>query len=449
MNWGPTVSFDNLTVTTTGLSADGINLGRDNSAGRVTVNKKATINVAQGMGAASSAAPGYGGGEHIITFNGSSEIRTQGDGSLQWRPRGVRGRGRGCGAGLFQCKSMGAAEVRLLGGANDVHQIATTGNQANAVTRGRGFIQAGNLDIETSGAGAHRTRGLPGLYYNGLADIGGQDYAGSVELTGNVSVRTSGAGAYAFYADSYSAASGQDSQGTVAAIRSYDSATGLPVTDKVYRVTGDMLATRSGVIDLRMGNASRYTGATTITDNGVLNLAIAGGDSVWRMTRDSSLSAVTLSSGATLALADAARAVNALTLRGTVLNQGGLIDLAGGRGTAGNRLTIIGDYAGQAGTVLLRTGGDDSLTDRLVIDGGAATGDTGLLILNTGGAGAQTQQGIRVVQAINGARTAADAFHLDAGSTGYRAGTGTLAAGGYDYSLVRGGSGGASSPTGI
>ena len=32
-----------------------------------------------------------------------------------------------------------------------------------------------------------------------------------------------------------------------------------------------MLATRSGVIDLRMGNASRYTGATTITDNGVLN----------------------------------------------------------------------------------------------------------------------------------------------------------------------------------
>ena len=94
-----------------------------------------------------------------------------------------------------------------------------------------------------------------------------------------------------------------------------------------------------------------------------------------------------------------------------MLNQGGLIDLAGGRGTAGNRLTIIGDYAGQAGTVLLRTvlGGDDSLTDRL-IDGGAATGDTGLLILNTGGAGAQTQQGIRVVQAINGARTAADAF---------------------------------------
>ena len=169
MNWGPTVSFDNLTVTTTGLSADGINLGRDNSAGRVTVNKKATINVAQGMGArASSAAPGYGGGEHIITFNGSSEIRTQGDGSFNGGHAVYAGVDAGCGAGLFQCKSMGAAEVRLLGGANDVHQIATTGNQANAVyAAGRGFIQAGNLDIETSGAAARHRARLPGLYYNG------------------------------------------------------------------------------------------------------------------------------------------------------------------------------------------------------------------------------------------------------------------------------------------
>ena len=128
--------FDNLMVTTTGRSADGINLGRDNSAGRVTVNKTAVIDVAQGMGArASSAAPGYGGGEHIITFNGSSEIRTQGVGSYNGGHAVYAGVDAGCGGGLFQCKAMGAAEVRLLGSANDVHRISTTGNQANAVTR--------------------------------------------------------------------------------------------------------------------------------------------------------------------------------------------------------------------------------------------------------------------------------------------------------------------------
>ena len=191
MNWGPTVSFDNLMVTTTGRSADGINLGRDNSAGRVTVNKTAVIDVAQGMGArASSAAPGYGGGEHIITLNGSSEIRTQGVGSYNGGHAVYAGVDAGCGGGLFQCRRW-APPMRLLGSANDVHRISTTGNQANAVyAAGRGFIQAGNLDIETSGAAAHGiAQRLAGLYYNGLADIGGQDYAGSVELTGNVSVR--------------------------------------------------------------------------------------------------------------------------------------------------------------------------------------------------------------------------------------------------------------------
>ena len=50
--------------------------------------------------------------------------------------------------------------------------------------------------------------------------------------------------------------------------------------------------------------------------------------------------------------------------------------------------------------------------------------------------------GIRVVETINGGVTASDAFHLDAGSTGYRASIGTLALNGYDYSLVRGGNGG-------
>ena len=72
-------------------------------------------------------------------------------------------------------------------------------------------------------------------------------------------------------------------------------------------------------------------------------------------------------------------------------------------------------------------GDDSSPTDRLVIDGGSASGDTGLRVINAGGEGAYTTHGIRLVQTINGATTAADAFHLDAGSTGYRASADTLA----------------------
>ena len=212
MNWGPTVSFDNLTVTTTGLSADGINLGRDNSAGRVTVNKKATINVAQGMGArASSAAPGYGGGEHIITFNGSSEIRTQGDGSFNGGHAVYAGVDAGCGAGLFQCSrwappKCGCWAARTMSTRSPPPETRRTPSTRRDAASSR---RATWTSKPRARRARHRARRLPGLYYNGLADIGGQDYAGSVELTGNVSVRTSGAGAYAFYADSYSAASGR------------------------------------------------------------------------------------------------------------------------------------------------------------------------------------------------------------------------------------------------
>ena len=109
----------------------------------------------------------------------------------------------------------------------------------------------------------------------------------------------------------------------------------------------------------------------------------------------------------------------------------------------GFKTLTVTHYAG-SGTLVLNTrlGDDSSPTDRLVIDGGAATGNTGLRIVNAGGSGARTNIGIRVVETVNGGSTSASAFRLDPGSTGYRPGFGTLAANGYEYSLRRGGYGG-------
>ncbi|MNJ20211.1 Outer membrane protein IcsA autotransporter precursor [compost metagenome] len=107
---------------------------------------------------------------------------------------------------------------------------------------------------------------------------------------------------------------------------------------------------------------------------------------------------------------------------------------------AGRTLTAS-NWIGQGGTVELYTvlGDDQSASDRIVLDGGRATGDTGLIIRHAGGDGAQTSQGIRLVETRNGATTDAGAFKLSTASDGYRAGKGTIAAGAYDYSLVRGG----------
>ncbi|WP_433741522.1 autotransporter-associated beta strand repeat-containing protein [Pseudomonas putida] len=110
---------------------------------------------------------------------------------------------------------------------------------------------------------------------------------------------------------------------------------------------------------------------------------------------------------------------------------------------AGRTLTAR-NWLGRGGTVELYTvlGDDRSASDRIVLDGGRATGDTGLIIRHAGGDGAQTSQGIRVVETRNGGTTDAGAFKLSTASDGYRAGKDTIAAGAYDYSLVRGGSNG-------
>jgi autotransporter-associated beta strand protein len=98
----------------------------------------------------------------------------------------------------------------------------------------------------------------------------------------------------------------------------------------------------------------------------------------------------------------------------------------------GNVLIVRGDYLGRGGLLHLRTslGSSDSPTDRLVIDGGRASGRTIVAIHNTGGLGAATRgDGIEIIRAMNGATTTAqttrDAFALrggqvDAGAYEYR-----------------------------
>lgn len=124
------------------------------------------------------------------------------------------------------------------------------------------------------------------------------------------------------------------------------------------------------------------------------------------------------------------------------LTNSGLIQLAGAE--VGNTLTVTGGMTGADGTIVLNTvlGDDSSATDKIILDGGATTGTTSLVINNQGGTGATTNTGILVVGATNGATTDSGSFTLSSASSGYRSTTGTLAAGAYDYSLVRGGNGG-------
>ncbi|WP_050132552.1 autotransporter outer membrane beta-barrel domain-containing protein, partial [Yersinia frederiksenii] len=92
----------------------------------------------------------------------------------------------------------------------------------------------------------------------------------------------------------------------------------------------------------------------------------------------------------------------------------------------GNILTIQGDYISDNGRLTLNSvlGGDESVSDKLVVEGDTY-GTTLVSVNNAGGSGAATLNGIELVQ-VNGT------------SGGEFIKNGRIVAGAYDYSLVRG-----------
>lgn len=218
--------------------------------------------------------------------------------------------------------------------------------------------------------------------------------------------------------------------------------------DGVYAgtITGTGALTKDGNGTLVLDGVNTYSGATSVAA-GTLVVGDASN------TGASIAGAATVATGATLggygtvggdvtnngtiavanALSSAAVSAHApgnFTINGQLTNAG-LVQV-GGNGQAGNTLNV-GSYVGNNGTIALNTalGGDNSVSDKVVIHGGTATGSTTLKVTNVGGGGAPTvSNGIEVVQATGGATTAANAFTLAGGM---------IKGGAYEYYLAKGG----------
>ncbi|MCP2002244.1 UNVERIFIED_ORG: outer membrane autotransporter protein [Buttiauxella agrestis ATCC 33320] len=92
---------------------------------------------------------------------------------------------------------------------------------------------------------------------------------------------------------------------------------------------------------------------------------------------------------------------------------------------AAGRTLTANNWNGQGGTLVLNTvlGGDNSVTDKLLVNGNTS-GNTFMKVNNAGGSGAQTVEGIRVVE-------------VKGQSDGTFTKSGRIVAGAYDYSLVK------------
>ena len=370
---------------------------------------------------------------------------------------GGTSQGRLAGAGTLTLAGSGATGTHVFSGDNRDLAVRTTISSgatavlANGTALGRGDIVAdGTLQLKAAG-------GTLANALSGAGEVTATD-ASRVTLTGDNRAFN---GTLSTSADSTMTVSQASNLGTAritnAGTLVVDTA-GAFTLENAISGSGDL--TKRGAGRLTAGAASlAYTGKTSVeagtlvfgdTAQPAVTLGGAGAGAVTvaagaALIGDGTINGAVVNSGS-LGVFNAldnrrAAAPGSLTLANGLTNSGTLY-VAGG--VVGNTLRVQGNYVGQGGSVVLATykGDDTSATDKLVLDGGRASGNTGLVIRHAGGSGAQTAEGIRLVQTENGATTDATAFHLDARSDGYRQGVGTIATGAYDYTLARGGVGG-------
>ncbi|WP_397452120.1 autotransporter outer membrane beta-barrel domain-containing protein [Pseudomonas sp. NA-150] len=291
--------------------------------------------------------------------------------------------------------------------------ITTSGAGSDGVRVGSGGVfSAANTIIHAQGAGAHgisligasgsvgRPAAVPGGSSGG--DLGIENSAGgpqsSDEYTGAIS------------APSSSSEVASLSDGTLTS----DNGAAIHVSgpDATVNLTHATVTGGTALIDVVAGatpgistvnaSASTLTGRAATQSGSTSNLSLQD-RSIWNVTADSNLTDLT--------------------------NSASLIAFTPPSGGVFKTLTAT-NYTGSNGVIALNTvlGGDGSPSDKLVVSGGSASGNTGLRITNAGGAGAVTLgNGIEVVDATNSGTTAQTAFVLS-----HR-----VVAGPYEYTLQR------------
>ncbi|HEL5402515.1 TPA: autotransporter outer membrane beta-barrel domain-containing protein [Stenotrophomonas maltophilia] len=131
-------------------------------------------------------------------------------------------------------------------------------------------------------------------------------------------------------------------------------------------INGDLLNGVGSTIDARLQNGASLTGAMTNVSSLALDAA------TWNITGDSTLGRLDLGTGT--------------------------VAFAAPTGGVHKTLDVAGDFSGNGGTILFNTvlADDAAASDRLVI-GGDTSGTANVRVNNVGGAGAQTVNGIELI----------------------------------------------------
>ncbi|MCP1463509.1 autotransporter outer membrane beta-barrel domain-containing protein [Pseudomonas sp. S3E17] len=438
--------------------------GFTDNAGNNTLNISATGRITGNVT--------YGAGNDLVDVNGPSAGI---DGNLN----------QGDGSNIFRLNLGSITGSVSQGSGADVAQIS--GGQAGAVSQGAGvdsfamsggtiasLAQGDGLDTFNMSGGtitgafedgdqAKMSGGTIGRVDmkldNNLFDMsGGSIIANLVTGFGNDTILISGS---AFIGGNISvsggndhvAVSGGDVNGQILLSFGNDHFewTGGNLHSFVLLGAGDDTAVLQNLVSTQLAAAQLIDGGLGI-DTLTLDNTKAGDPGLfpnWENIRLDNQSQLTL--GGTLKLGDSATGTGSLTIDGTSellistgvidpftagqrvnVTNSGTLNMTTGNTRTNDTLTINGNYTGDNGRLALQSalGADDSPSDKLIINQGTLAGTTAISVTNLGGAGAATlQDGIQVVQALNGASGSGNAFTL----------AGPVSAGAFDYYLFKGG----------
>lgn len=179
------------------------------------------------------------------------------------------------------------------------------------------------------------------------------------------------------------------------------------ISASASKLSGDVLV-NSGEINLDLSDNSYWLGTARVgADDKVLNSLTLDSSSGWIITGNST--------------------INTLNSKGAIGFYPSNSDF--------KTLTVQSDFTSSGGTFAINTklGDDSSQTDKIIFEG-AVIGNNQLLVRNAGGLGAQTTEGIKVIE-VNGASDG----QFSLASLYRHQGENTVVAGAYTYKLYQGG----------
>jgi T5SS/PEP-CTERM-associated repeat protein/autotransporter-associated beta strand protein len=305
-----------------------------------------------------------------------------------------------------------------------IRALASSANFSN-FTAAQLNIAAGGLTVDTNGFNVG-TIGFSGVGGLTVAGPGTLSLRGTQAYTGQTVIQ-SGSTLSLQSVDSIAASSRLVTNGT------FDISASLRPNSEIQSLAGNGTVTM-GTNSLTLTNAHDDTFAGTFLGSGGLTLAggsetLTGNNSAF--TGPTTVQAGTLSVndslGGTVDVLSAGRLQGIGTV-GTTTNAGVIAP-----GNSMGSLTIAGNYTGNGGALEIESAlaGDSSPTDRLVVTGNTA-GTTTVRVLNRGGLGAQTSDGIKIID-VEGVSNGTFSLLGDYAIRGQQA----VVAGAYAYTLQK------------